>query len=938
MAGDIAISIYNPTALQLNDSVLSISVYVNSTYSLSSVTASVNGRQVSLTAVPQWTGSYQGTLSLSGFNQDTLTLQVLATDVQNNKDSASRDFIYDKLPILAIIQPLNYSVARPTIHIKARCVDKDTCTISVTGTLNYGTIVYSGSFVDSVDTTIDLSKGEGGMIGLSLIATDKYGRSNAATGGYVFVESSPYLQKVYESNNLIIDFNFNKALSSGNSIGNQPVSTKIVDITTGDSTAIPSSMVLSVQSTYLTPSGAIYIQPGVNDTIYELNSGSINMVGQASGGSALQSNGKYSLWAGSNGTEFVPGLVYRDHLAGTSALISTNTGINNASDNGLSANGTAAWSSVTNYYGSLNVSAYHGGNTTLITNDNSGTIANSYISTDGTNFLYDQFPLQNFNNNSLHLFDGQKDTLLSLLDGQPFMSDGIHQIYQVNNNYLVFPKKDSVGLTQLWLKDSLGNYSKVTSFGSYNGQSPQVRLDLLNPHGDLVFYANNLQSSNTTKLRRYFESKGQIQEICSGFPNNGSPEWCNTYYVDSSWYISVGRDLFRINTNITPNTVENSAIAVKKDSVYPLSNTQFIGNFAGSGQLIYVTITSLPSNGQLTFKGAPVTLNSVIVRADLSQLSYTPNAGFTGMDSIAWNGSNGISYASSAGIIAINVTTLTAPQKPVLSSLNSNYCNNQGALTMVIDNMPAGMSGTTVQAKLDSSVLPIAVNGSLSFKVDSLSPGMHTLSVMFSNAAGVTNTIDTFNVLAAVTPILNISSSDSLASPGGSSITITASHIEGGGTDPQYIFATDRAFSNILQQSSSNTFTLPPSALTIGINWVYVQMKTSDSCYTAQSAIDSVKLILRADSSATNPANPVGSISIYPNPFDHQFTLSGLTASKAYGITLTDVNGKQLLSQSASGIGQWQSGQLNVPAGIYLLRLYDKEKNKVIGVITVMAK
>jgi type IX secretion system substrate protein len=947
IAQNMNVQIVTPTLNQVSDSVLSVSANVTTfKYAIDSVIAIVNGRRVSLIYNSQTPGPYYwlGNLSLSGFSEDTLNLMVVAIDAQANRDTATVRFIYDRAPVLAIIEPLNYSVARPLLHVKVRCVNKDSCGIYVSGTVGNSTNVYGSNFIDSVNTAIDLSKGEGSAVLLNFTATDKYGQTSKLYGGYVFVESSPYLTKVFEGRDLIIDFNYNKVLTSGNGLGTQSPyhPTKIIDINTKDSVIIPTNVVLQPRHAYLTPPGAILIAPlnGTTDSVVDWNSSTLNFLGYVNGDYSLLANGGYAIWTGSLANQ--NGLVYRNYVTNATTLVSSSQGMDNSGGNAISLDGTAAYSAL-NSLDYQNIFAYKSGSTQTVTNNTTNNnISNSGIATDGRNFLYNQFNNM-LDSNYLHLFDGSKDTLLASF-GTISSLLGMHRLYQAANHFIAYPNPDISGYNQLWLKDSLGNYSKITNFNTV--PNPRVQLDLLNNKGDVVLYAFKPQGLYSTQQRRYFDSKGQVQEICSALSNDGFGLFSQTFYRDSSWYIAIGRDLFRINVNIAANTVTNSSIIVKKDSVYGFSSGQFAADFKGPGQLISIMVTTLPANGSLFLNGVTVQLNTPIVRADLDQLSYTPNTGYTGVDSFAWNGSNGINYTVSPALVRINVSLLAPPQRPVLSGIVSSYCNNQGIQTVNISNLPASGNGTVVQAKLDFTVIPIAGNASISFNVDTMGARLHTLSVTYSNNAGTTSTADSFMVIQAVTPRVSLSVGEGSVTPASSPVTITALPVAGGGNNPTFTFASDKAFSDILQAASSmNTLTVEPSSLTAGSNWFYVLMKTSDSCYTAQTAIDSARIQLvkkttgsQALSGLVDPDYPNQGISTYPNPFDHQLTITGLQPSKSYSISITDAQGRQIFTESAVHAQQLQ---INVPStggGVYALRLYDETKSRVIGVIKLLGK
>ena len=68
-----------------------------------------------------------------------------------------------------------------------------------------------------------------------------------------------------------------------------------------------------------------------------------------------------------------------------------------------------------------------------------------------------------------------------------------------------------------------------------------------------------------------------------------------------------------------------------------------------------VRITALPSQGQLSLDGTPVTAGEEISLNDLSGLAYLPNSAYTGTDAFSWTASDGLTYAANAATVSISV-------------------------------------------------------------------------------------------------------------------------------------------------------------------------------------------------------------------------------------------------------------------------------------------
>src|SRR4030095_9014929 len=165
----------------------------------------------------------------------------------------------------------------------------------------------------------------------------------------------------------------------------------------------------------------------------------------------------------------------------------------------------------------------------------------------------------------------------------------------------------------------------------------------------------------------------------------------------------------------------------------------------------------------------------------------------------------------------------------------------------------------------------------------------------------------------------------------------TAANGAGGGTTPLYTFAKDRTLNTILQsEGSNNILNINPADLQVGDNWIYVRMKTSLTCYTAQTNIDSILLKRDAVTGIIDVNDPGRVINIYPNPFNRQIIINGLNATKRYEITIVDLNGKQILRKQVQNTSQANLSLRANSAGVYLLNVFDKQKQRLIGSVRLV--
>jgi hypothetical protein len=173
-------------------------------------------------------------------------------------------------------------------------------------------------------------------------------------------------------------------------------------------------------------------------------------------------------------------------------------------------------------------------------------------------------------------------------------------------------------------------------------------------------------------------------------------------------------------------------------------------------------------------------------------------------------------------------------------------------------------------------------------------------------------------------------------------VIVIATNVSGGGENAKYTFAKDRNFYMILQtESVSNTLNISPGSLDTGNTWIYVKMKTSDSCYTIQTNIDSIKLVRSTNSGDGNsggivdPDYPNQLINAFPNPFHGQFSVSGFNSSKSYSLTVYNMQGKRIWSIYMSNQNRITIKPAVIKAG-YILSIYDASKKRSLGILKLL--
>jgi uncharacterized repeat protein (TIGR01451 family) len=294
-------------------------------------------------------------------------------------------------------------------------------------------------------------------------------------------------------------------------------------------------------------------------------------------------------------------------------------------------------------------------------------------------------------------------------------------------------------------------------------------------------------------------------------------------------------------------------------------------------------------------------------------------------------------YKIQIGVDSVVVydTVVPQPSAPVISGLATDYCQNAGSQQVTVTNMPAAGSGVTVTSKLDGQALTVSAAGTITLQPQALSLGAHTLAVIFTNSAGADTTTAGFQIEQAVTPVVKLAANPARLTVGAVHVELVASDVSGGGKQPLYTFASDAAFRNILQPAGLiDSVLVPASALSLGNNVFYVRMQTSDSCYTAASAIDSVVVTLISDSSGS-PGLSVPTVG--PNPFAGEVTIGGLQSNMTYGIDLLSTAGQEVIRMVVQGQTQAVLRAGSLQRGVYYLRIVDLNSGRVLLIMKLLS-
>ena len=531
-------------------------------YELTSVVATIDNRSVTLINIGVY---FQGNLSTSGLTIDsTYALTVTATDAMGNQGTATKNVIVDPPPKINIQFPVNHEVATPQLHIKAVANDNSDCSIAVHLQLylNNGSMmpyIRLDTFMNSVDTVIFLSDSiyQGGSGYVRFYVTDSRGQIQQADRE-INIENSPYLEKVFSTEGIIKDFNYGKVLSNFNSYPpDNSRGPNIANISTGVMLAPPIDGLL-------TPTGIVNsVSEWINDTLYVFGS-----VG-ASNDQAFKVAGVYAIWTKWTDQNT---LYFRNTATHSTRLIS---GHANVESFNIAANGTVVFSSDSS--GQSGVYRFANGASARIDPNGWGVPA-----TDGKNIVYPA-------SSGIYLYNGSVTAQLGTSGNSKS---------KVVNGFVAYTQTGPSGQEQIWLRDTTGIKSQKTFYSTSSIINDFG--DGLGADGSICFY-RNIQNS----------PKYLYERDSNKFKAISASRYNKMYYRDSSWYMSIGRVLFKVKSNFINSyyTVKNgnwsNPATWYGNAVPPAGADVTVGN--------NVTVDIDATCNTLTVKGnAQVTVNTGI--------------------------------------------------------------------------------------------------------------------------------------------------------------------------------------------------------------------------------------------------------------------------------------------------------------------------------------
>ena len=484
--------------LFLGDTV-GLSVTVTSDVQIVDVDATVAGRSFQLTGVPGTT-RWDTYLLLEGVPHGPVILTITVRDANGQVNVISTQYLVDRPPTLTVLDPVDFSVARPQLRVRASCEDDaPSCAISVgIQDGSYGPLIQrvSSAPVDQIVTLLS-----GTTARLTILAEDSVGSFVRVTRT-IPIEPSTSLIEVAEAPGPILDATADRILWTDPNDSTRTV--VIRNRTSGADAVIFRSANKLVRRGVLTPSGALFLtlDAGSETELFDWRGGPAASLGPADE-SSFDVAGPFALW-GSVRTLFL-----RDLVAGITEVATKDfAGLGSA----VAPNGDVVYSTDGDIFRVRN------GVTTAITNDGTSNIEEE-PKTDGTNVVFTRRTMGGLGQQFLVLDDGTSEENLAGPGGPPYLAVA---------GWLAFSRPSST-VDQVWVRVPAGDEMQVSAVGQ------PAMVETLASSGSVFF--------------RVFGSNARYLAI-PPFASSATPistTGGRGVFIDGQPFVVIGRSLFGVN-------------------------------------------------------------------------------------------------------------------------------------------------------------------------------------------------------------------------------------------------------------------------------------------------------------------------------------------------------------------------------------------------------
>jgi hypothetical protein len=492
---------------------------VDPPFEVATVTASVPGAAGELTFLQGeddcgrfrfacWTG----TVSLDDVAyRNIVLLTVTAADVQGDSSAASVTIVKDEPPVVTVLAPLPYSVARPEIRVAASCSDDGPsgCTIRV---FDGGVEIASAD--NNLDATVSVSSPKGVKISLTFRATDPAnGPGGGRTVGPVFVENSPLLVELDSAPGRILDIDDTRILYLELKEGS-PEAVIVRDRATGVNQVIFEAGPAALGTGRLTPWGVVF--PVWESQLYVWRGGTVGqLTAEFYQFAQFEAAGDFVAWI--EGADGAGELKRRNIVTGETIVVTS--GILGFD---LAGNGDVVYHTVErDGPPGYNIFRFNDLGTEQLTFDSPDGLRNVNPTTDGANVVFKRF-------------DSPRSQVVAITPAgeialAPLEPVGSYQHqYAAANGWIVYTTLGG-GQRHVWRRSPAGVSEQLTFF------SRNSFFEALGPDGGVFFFWEDLPYA-----RRYFVPPGEGgREIGTTF---GTPGW-----VGSRPVVVIGRMVFEVH-------------------------------------------------------------------------------------------------------------------------------------------------------------------------------------------------------------------------------------------------------------------------------------------------------------------------------------------------------------------------------------------------------
>lgn len=527
LSGPVAITLASPAEGLVPDEVL-VTAAVTSTYEINRVTARLAGQEVVL-RFGRYVGAdpgYAGTFSLAGQGLGPFPLEIRAEDSRGNVDVLTVSVVHDNPPRIDWVEPVDFSVALPTLPLDVRCVDDlPGCTLQVLddyGTLRQGTSPQTG--------TLDLTARIGKRDVVQVLATDRSGQVTREQRT-VYPEDTARLDQVAEVPGRILDVDARRVLFLVEGVTSDELG--IYDRIGGgtESIALPDGWKLGSwpSDTFpwlvpgkLVPGGAVFnahpaTPGGAGGRAYWWRSGVLGEIGPDNG------------FVASVADRFVLVTNYTQ-----TSVLDTNTGLSRSVAQGdffetgmVAPNGTVVYAKDRVDLSDFQIVRDDAGTQSVVAQ--SAELALLYPVVDDGRVAYftrrpvmtDRAPRQ------IRLMEGGVETLLGT---EWYYEISQPRYYQLLQGWVAYADTGDSGIVHVYTRDPLGMVSRRTDL------SVSTLIDTLGEGGDLMVVSGTPSAGS-----RYYTRATSPFYVSSAEGRS--------YEIDGQWYVSIGRALLAVDTS-----------------------------------------------------------------------------------------------------------------------------------------------------------------------------------------------------------------------------------------------------------------------------------------------------------------------------------------------------------------------------------------------------